>query len=268
MMRLNRLFLIIVLLGAGLHTRAQRAMDTLPALDTLPEFTIYQLKNGTVWLGWLNDYGVVKQITIQRSSDSLRRYASIFSSPNPMARRGDFTDTKPVKGYEFFYRVFVQLPEGQYFYTAPQRAIPLPPGTLAMLDYPPPPTAKQVKGKPVKGKPGNTETIPVNDSSQVVVAGTAVITPPKPPVFVPSDYIFSDRKGNIIINLPGAETKQYSIVFRDEAGRELFKIGKVKESNLVMERSNFYRSGWYYFEIYEGEALFEKHKVLLPKEKP
>jgi hypothetical protein len=254
-----RFIIVFVLLAFSFNAAAQ---DTIPALDTMPKFKVYKKNDGSIWVGWYNDYGVVTQITVQRSTDSLRRYASLFSSPNPMAKKGEFNDGKPLKGYDSYYRIFIQLPEGQYLYTTPQKAIPLPPGTLAAVELPPAnqPLIKNGKNKP---KPGVTEP---GGTTPGTVTGAAP-PPPKPPVFMPSDYIFNDKKGNIIINLPGAESKKYSIVFKDESGREVLKINHVKESNLVMEKSNFYKSGWYYFEIYEGETLFEKHKVLLPREK-
>jgi hypothetical protein len=197
---------------------------------------------GQAEISWINDYGVVKQITVQRSTDSLKRFASVYSSPNPMSKKGGFTDIK-TNGYEYYYRVFVQLPEGNFFYTPSQKPVMAPPDTTS--------TRQQVT---------------TADSGKKIKHSTVPPVINKPPVFVPSDYVFSDKKGNIIINLPGAETKKYSIVFKDEQQREVLRISYVKESNLILERTNFYKSGWYFFEILENGALFEKHKVLLGKE--
>lgn len=216
------------------------------AQDTLPAFHVYKKANGQAEIGWLNDYGVVKQITVQRSSDSLKRFASVFSSPNPMAKKGSYTDIK-TNGYQYFYRIYIQLPEGKYFYTPSQKAVPFPEDSLQ-------PSLNGLQGG-----------ISISDPGKKLKNPTTPIVP-KPPVFMPSDYVFSDKKGNIIINLPDAENKKYSIVFKNELQQEIMRITRVKESNLVLERANFYKSGWYYFEIYEGEQLFEKHKVLLGKE--
>ncbi|MBL7728192.1 MAG: hypothetical protein JNM68_10915 [Dinghuibacter sp.] len=219
---------------------------TIQAQDTLPVFNAYRKANGQADILWLNDYGVVKQITVQRSSDSLKRFMSVYSSPNPMAKKGNFTDVK-TNGYQYYYRIYIQLPEGKYFYTASQKAIPYPSDSMQAA---------------LNGTPGS---INISDPGKKLKNPTTPIVP-KPPVFMPSDYVFSDKKGNIIINLPDAENKKYSIVFRNDQQQEIMRISRVKESNLVLERANFYKSGWYYFEIYEGEQLFEKHKVLLGKE--
>ena len=220
--------------------------STLQAQDTLPRFNTYKKLNGQVEISWINDYGVVKQITVQRSTDSLKRFASVYSSPNPMSKKGFYTDVKTI-GYQYFYRVFVQLPEGKFFYTASQKAIFAPADSAGM----------SLDGTPF---PYN-----IGDSGRKLKQPTTPIIP-KPPVFVPSDYVFSDKKGNIIINLPDAENKKYSIIFKNELQREVLRISHVKESNLILERANFYKSGWYFFEIYEGSQLVERHKVLLGKE--
>lgn len=190
-------------------------------------------------INWINDYGVVKQITVQRSTDSLKRFASVFSSPNPMAKHGTYIDAK-TNGYQYYYRIFVQLPDGVYFHTPSQKA---------MIDS----TMIGLDGKP----------LPANIREDKGLKPPVTGITPKPLVFVPSDHVFSDKKGNIIINLPGAENKKYSIVFKDDRDREVLRIKQVKESNLILERANFYKSGWYFFEIYEGDTLYEKHKVQL-----
>jgi hypothetical protein len=216
------------------------------AQDTLPAFHAYKKLNGQADISWINDYGVVKQITVQRSSDSLKRFASVYSSPNPMAKKGNYTDVK-TSGYQYFYRIYIQLPEGSYFYTASKRVGFNPADSLVM------------------GLNGKLVSIIISDSGKKLKQYNTPIAA-KLPVFVPSDYVFSDKKGNIIINLPGAETKKYSIVFKDDQLREVLRISHVKESNLILERANFYKSGWYFFEIYDDNQLFEKHKVQLGKD--
>jgi hypothetical protein len=231
------LFFIMTFFVLVFHTRAQ---------DTLPRFNVYKEKNGAVLVEWINDYGIVKQITVQRSTDSLRRYASVFSSPNPMAKKGTYTD-KQRKGYEYYYRIFVQLPEGQYFVTTPQKAIPMPPDLEAM----------RVKA-----------SLPPGEKQTLKTGELQAPTGQKLPIFVASDYVFSDKKGHVIINLPGAEEKKFSIKFTDESGLLILHIPHVKESNLILEKYNFHKSGWYYFEIFEGERLFEKHKVQVARDAP
>lgn len=204
------------------------------AQDTLPNFSAIKKKDGTAFLTWVNDYGIVKQITIQRSTDSLRRFASIGTFPNAMAKKGMFIDAK-TKLVDHYYRIFIQLPEGNYFYTPAQK---------------------------VKRFDDISNTIIIDSS--IINQDTSLKN--KPIVFVPSDYIFTDKKGNVIITLPNAETRFYKVVFLDANNKPFLTIPRVKESNLIMEKYNFYKSGWYYFEIYLEGKLMEKHQFQIPKE--
>jgi hypothetical protein len=208
------------------------------AQDTLPNFSVIKNKEGLSIISWVNDYGIVKQITIQRSTDSLKRFASVATIPNAMSKKGFFLDKKS-KSTNFYYRIYIQLPEGQFFYTQ----------------------SAKVGSKQLTKDPALNVFI---DSSLLSIDTFG--NKPKP--FVPSDYIFTDKKGNIIISLPSAETKQYSILFFDENNNKVLQIPKVKESSLILEKYNFIRSGWYYFEIMEKGKLLERHKFQIVKEKP
>jgi hypothetical protein len=209
------------------------------AQDTLPNFSVVKNKEAFSIISWYNDYGIVKQITIQRSTDSLKRFASIATIPNAMTKKGVFLDKKS-KFTNFYYRIYVQLPEGQFFYTKSARV-----------------GSKESK---------KDSLMQVLIDSTVVNIDTANNNKPK--TFVPSDYIFTDKKGNIIITLPNAESKNYSITFYDEANNKVLQVPKVKESSLILEKYNFIRSGWYYFEIMEQGKLLERHKFQIVKEKP
>ncbi len=49
---------------------------TIQAQDTLPVFNAYRKANGQADILWLNDYGVVKQITVQRQHETF--YVGLF----------------------------------------------------------------------------------------------------------------------------------------------------------------------------------------------
>ena len=46
----------------------------------------------------------------------------------------------------------------------------------------------------------------------------------------------------------------------------LFELKDVKEKNFKIDKTNFYHSGWFKFELYENGELLEKNKFYLPKE--
>jgi hypothetical protein len=46
----------------------------------------------------------------------------------------------------------------------------------------------------------------------------------------------------------------------------LFELKPVKETALTLDKANFYRAGWYLFELFNDEKLVERHKFYLSKE--
>ena len=66
--------------------------------------------------------------------------------------------------------------------------------------------------------------------------------------------------------MPDAANKKYSIIFFDEKQQRLFELTKLTEPELILEKVNFQRSGWYYFEVYEKGKLVQKDKFFLPKD--
>lgn len=85
-------------------------------------------------------------------------------------------------------------------------------------------------------------------------------------VYKPSRFLVSDKSGNILLMLPEAGPKLYSLKFYDENKILLFEIKKIKEDGLVLDKANFLEAGWYDFELFEDGKLKEKNKVLIPKD--
>ncbi len=231
------LFLLIIIIAKSKQLFAQ---------DTLPKYIGVKTQEGLANISWVNDYGIVKQITIQRSTDSLRHFASIYSDSTPMNRRGFYSDTK-AKLLDYYYRIFIQLPEGKYLFTKTIKLkrewllprFKIPPSVEYALDS----NWDKIRDSLLK----------LTDSLEKL-----------PKSFAQSDYIFTDKKGNVLVLLPNAENRNYSIQFFDENNRKVLTIPNVKESNLILERYNFYKSGWYFFKIMDGAKRFEEHKFYLP----
>jgi hypothetical protein len=87
-------------------------------------------------------------------------------------------------------------------------------------------------------------------------------------VFKPSLYIFTNKEGNLNINLPDFVTKKYAIkFFEDKTTTEVFlQIPLIKDNPLIMEKVNFQHAGWFWFELYEDGKLKERHKFFLRKD--
>lgn len=85
-------------------------------------------------------------------------------------------------------------------------------------------------------------------------------------VYRPSQYVFTDKDGNVVINLPEASLRKYQVKFFEDDLGFLFEVKQVKAPLLVVDKSNFLHAGWFRFELYEEEKLKEKHRFFIPKD--
>ena len=85
-------------------------------------------------------------------------------------------------------------------------------------------------------------------------------------IYRPSRFVYTDRDGNVVIDLYDALKKNYEVKFFDEKQTPIFDIHKVKDPLLIIDKVTFLRSGWYRFELYEEGKLKETHKVFIPKD--
>lgn len=224
------LFTLLVFCTAG-HAFAQ---------DTLPNFTVTNAGNNRFIVGWVNNYPLVKQISIQRSHDSLRNYTTILSVADPNAKQNGFADTKAPNDH-MFYRLFIVLDKGEFVFT-PAR-------------------------KPV------FDTVRISKSPVLIdKSKDSAITPsikpfvPKKPDFIPSFFVYTNKDGYVFINLPDADRKKYHIKFFEDDDSFLFEIKTVKEPALTLDKTNFMHAGWFKFELYNEDTLVEKNKFYLGKE--
>jgi hypothetical protein len=214
----------------------------LNAQDTLPKFTVKNIGNNRVIISWTNTYGLVKQIGIQRSADSLKNYKTILSVPDPMARENGFADTKAPNDH-MFYRLFIALDRGMFVFSeikTPQL------DTLKRHDL------------------SKADKIPVNDS--IANPNYAINGNKRHDLFIPSIHVYTSKDGYVRINLPEATTKKYQIRFYDENNAFLFDLKDIKETYLILDKAAFYHSGWFRFELFEDGLVIEKHKFYLPKD--
>jgi len=85
-------------------------------------------------------------------------------------------------------------------------------------------------------------------------------------VYKPSKFVFTEKDGNVKINLPDALTKNYNIKFFDDKNQPIFEIRKVREPVLIVEKTNFMHAGWFRFELYQDGVLKEKNKFNIPRD--
>ena len=84
----------------------------LQAQDTLPKFSVKNVGGNRIVIGWLNKFESVKQISIQRSFDSLRNFKTILTVPDPTIPENGYVDTK-ASNERMFYRLYIMLDKGQ-----------------------------------------------------------------------------------------------------------------------------------------------------------
>jgi hypothetical protein len=88
------------------------------------------------------------------------------------------------------------------------------------------------------------------------------ITPNTAEAWIPSQYVYTNAKGNLLIELPNTQSKRYSLFIYD-GPLLLFNMTNLQEDKWIVEKGNFYHSGWYNFELYCNGELLERNKFLL-----
>ncbi len=126
------------------------------AQDTLPGFTAALKSSGKVLISWRNGYPSVNQISIQRSTDSLRNFTTLLTVPDPQIPENGFVDSKPGSA-KMYYRIFILFPNSKYMFTKSRRPV-------IERAEPPAVSAKQVHGgkqKMAPGQPKQKQVTPV-----------------------------------------------------------------------------------------------------------
>ncbi len=233
--------------------------NKLSAQNILPDITVNNI-NGQIVVSWINSYKTpVTTINIQRSFDSLKNYTTIGSVLNPQNIENGYADIKPPYN-KMYYRVFVSFDGGTYIFSKIERPVKeimeitnTPDSNFPFLkrDY----TAIQPKNDP---KIKNYKIQPKNQLPSINTK-TEIIT-------YPSSRIFTGKENNVILYLPEAGTKKYSVKFFEENDSPLFELTKIHEQFLIIEKVNFAHAGWFHFEVYENGKLIEKNKFYISKD--
>lgn len=277
-----RKYLILFILGSIFFQNA------LFAQATLPDFTIKNV-NGEISVLWLNNYSKpVVGISVQRSYDSINNFTSIASVFNPQNSVNGYTDVNPPYN-KMFYRLFIGFDTGVYILTESKR-----PEVNNVVDYSElileinaiyeknivlqqeklkaqkeaalilaarkaSREAALAKNRKGKGQPVKKTVAKIAP----VVVDTAIINDV---ITYPSKRIYTDKDNNIVMNLPRTKSAKYVVKFFTEDYKPLFTLNSVAEDYMIIEKVNFKSSGWYVFEIFRNDLLFEENKFFIPKD--
>jgi hypothetical protein len=194
--------------------------------DTLPNISVTQISN-KVLISWTNPFTSLTTINIQRSFDSLKNFSTIGSVLNVKAKTNGFVDAKEFIPAQY-YRIFLSFEGGTYMFTQSHR--------------------------------------PGLDTTKALPKVAETVQEPVQTWFVPSKLIYTGKENNVIISLPEADKKKYSVKFFEEDGTLLFEIKKITDSYLTLDKVNFLHAGLFNFEVYNNGLLVEKHKIYIPKD--
>lgn len=292
----------------------------LRAQDTLPRFTASVRSPGKILISWHNKYPVVTQISIQRSTDSLRDFTTLLTVPDPKLPENGAVDKAPHPN--FYYRLFIVFDNGKYLFTPSRRphaimgetaaavaadrsddtdnagesmgravdtrvlflspagnksknALKLPAKIYAAPELSVSHAVYIRKGNSLLGQLSGAAVQSFRDSvlrhskdTLVFVDGDTLLIKP----FIPKDvyrispYVFTGRYGNIHVTLPEPAKRHYAVKFFDENNKFLFELSEIRDPSLILDKTDFHHSGWFHFELYDGDQLKEKNEFFIPKE--
>jgi hypothetical protein len=235
------------------------------AQDTLPKFSVKNIGNKHIVISWRNNYAIVKQISIQRSPDSLKNFKTILSVADPSTKENGYADSKAPDD-KLFYRLFIVLDKGGFVFTEPKRPVF---DSLIVKLIPQPELEAEPESTSPSLKPDNSKTEKIDFPGKKLPAVTNhEISNNKPNlnVFVPSMHVYTYKDGNVRINLPETDDKKYSIKFFEEDNSFVFEIKDVKQTPVLLDKANFYHAGWFKFELYEDGKLIEKNKFKITRD--
>ncbi|RYY40341.1 MAG: hypothetical protein EOO08_04195 [Chitinophagaceae bacterium] len=245
------------------------AASTVRAQDTLPRFTVRNAGSNRIIVSWVNPFANVSQISIQRGFDSLGAYKTILSVADPKSVQNGYTD-RNAQNDHMWYRLFYAMEGGTYYFSKPKR-----PDTsrLQLIQAPRPAVAgsellyKYKDSLFVRNRDTflviNHDTVRFkNNDTLSVPRPRPVVGTPKKPEWVPSAFVFTNGEGYVQIRLADAAQKNYSLRFYEDS-TFLFEIKGVKEKVLLLDKANFYHSGWHYFELFNDDKLLERNRFYL-----
>lgn len=260
--------------------------------DTLPDFKLVHKGNNKVIISWVSKYGSsIRQLSIQRSTENYSNFRTILTLPDPTVLQNGFVDTK-VADNKSFYRLYILLEGGKYLFSKVKRPVldtsktsdaPLivaDQKTVTSVDAN---IANMAPERMIYIKRRDTliaqigdrfikkykDSVAIRTKDTIFYSGqdTLIIKPFVPrEVFKPSRYVFTDKDGNIKLILPDAAIKKYTVKFIDDDNSLVFEIKQVTAPDLIIDKANFLKAGWFKFELYEGAQLKERNKLYISKD--
>lgn len=256
------------------------------AQDSLPAFSVVNKGNNRIVISWNNKYPQLKQLSIQRSTDSLSNFKTLITVPDPNNKQNGFLDSKAPND-KMFYRLYILVDGANFIFSKSKRPANDSIRTALLSDT----SSKSIKdsnylkvvekiiSQNLPDSALTTEELLIlrryRNSKQDLYSDPTVQrgngngtlkTKNKPDVVIPQYRIVANKDGLVRISLLDFGNKNYSIKFYEDDDTFLFELKNIKEASLMLEKSNFYHSGWFRSELYEGDKLVEKNRFFIPKD--
>lgn len=251
------------------------------AQDSLPAFSVVNKGNNRVVISWNNKFPQLKQISIQRSTDSLSNFKTLLTVPDPNNKQNGYLDAKAPND-KMFYRLYILVDGANFIFSKSKR----PSNDSIRIALLSDTTSKAIKdslylklvekiiNQNLPDSALSTDELLLlrryrSNSKQDVFRDTIerkidAIVKNKP--IIPQYHIVANKDGLVRISLVDFGSKKYSIKFYEDDDTFLFELKDIKEASLMLEKSNFYHSGWFKSELYEAEKLIEKNRFFIPKD--
>jgi hypothetical protein len=228
------LLTFICLLTVCIHSLY--AQKLLFEIKSLPDITVRNVE-GKIIISWKSGYGAeITTLNIQRSTDSIKNFATFASVLNPSSDENGVVDQKPLT-LKMFYRVFIVFSGGTYTFSHSYRPV-------------------------IDTSDNYHAPAPV----PVAIADTTEKIVKKPAAKKWTKCIYTGKDNNVIINLPDVQTHKYNIRFYNDADKQIFTVNKVDESFLILDKVNFIHAGWFHYQLFDGDILLDKNSFFIPKD--
>lgn len=196
----NKLSLLFCLLLLSIVAFAQ---------DTLPQFSLVNRGNNRIVASWTNPYGQsIKQLSIQRSFDSLKTFKTIVTLPDPTVLQNGYVDQTAPSDI-MFYRLYILLDSGKYVFSKSQRAG----ADVKIVSNQAPVVEAIVKEIPATKNNGNNSTV---TTPATVIEKPKKEVPNAKPKEVIEKFIFIKKKDTLIgqVNEKNIRRFRDSIAYR------------------------------------------------------
>lgn len=254
------------------------------AQDSLPAFSVVNKGNNRIVISWNNPYKQLKQISIQRSTDSLSNFKTLITVPDPNNKQNGFLDAKATDD-KMFYRLYILVDGANFVFTRSKRPAndsirtALLSDTLSnkitdsnylrvvdkIINQNLPDSALTSEELIILKRFRNNKLDLLPDSVSKKI-DAVIKNKPRPDVQIPLYRIVANKDGVVRISLADFSSKKYSIRFYEDDDTFLFELKDIKEASLMLEKSNFYHSGWFKSELYDEGKLVEKNRFFIPKD--